>query len=184
MRRLIRRLCSVTVAAPLCLGAVAEASAPQTPGTAAVSETAADAIRAHLDEAEDALDALLEWRHVLSDVSRQSAGAPKPTSPATTLVTLDRADVQRVVELVNAAAAAVPAASPSPTMPRGDLAAHLATAREIARELMPGTAGAVGTSGGNTITIDRTALLRMEIELEAAERVAPRRLTAAPAGQR
>ena len=150
---------------------------------APVDEQTAEAVREHLEEAEDMLDVLLEWQHVLTDVSRQSAGAPKPTTPATTLITLERADIERLTQLLNAAVATLPRqAQTAPGAPRGDLHAHLQKAQEIARELMPASGGAVGTSGqaSGQVRVDRTALLRLEVELEAAQRVAPRPLTDRP----
>ena len=54
-------------------------------------------------------------------------------------------------------------------------------AQEIARELMPAARGPVGTSGraaDANIIVDRTALERLEVEIDAVERVAPRRLSA------
>ena len=160
----------------LALGAVLAATAPAS-SQAPVTETVADGIREHLDEAEDLVDDLLQWRHVLTHVSPESAGAPKPTTPANTLISVGMAEVKRLQSLVGAAVQMLPPA-PAAGTPRGDIAAHLRKAQEIAGELMPAAAAPVGTRGTNdaVMTIDRTALLRLEIELEAAEQVAPRRL--------
>jgi hypothetical protein len=72
-------------------------------------------------------------------------------------------------------------ATPFSDVPRFD------KAREITRELLPETtSGAVGTSGttaprgptrtGDIIKVDRAALERLEVEIDAIERVAPRAL--------
>jgi hypothetical protein len=168
------------------LGAFAAAPALAQP--AAIDDTVAAGIREHIDEADDAVDDLLQWRHVLSDVSARSYGAPRPTAPASTLISVERSEVERVNQLVAAALMMLPAAAPADRRPRGDVRAHLVKAQEIARELLPPPAtgaAAVGTTGtdGATVTIDRTALLRLEIELDAAERVAPRRLTPPATGR-
>jgi hypothetical protein len=153
-------------------GTLAAAAPAQVP----VTETTAEGIREHLDEAEDLVDDLLQWRHVLTHVSPQSSGAPTPTAPVNTLVGIDAADITKLQGLIGAAVRMLPAGSAAATS-RGDLAAHLRKAQAIAGELSP-AATPVGTSGSaaSVITVDRTALQRLEIELEAAEEVAPRRL--------
>jgi hypothetical protein len=141
----------------------------------------AEAIHEHLDEAEEAIEMLLDWRHVLTTATRQPLDTTPPTEPATTLVSVPRADVERLAKLLDAAAVMVPKPSTTTAAPRGDLRAHIEKAQEIARELMPAAAaGPVGTSGGSgnaTMVVDRAALERLEIEIDAMERVAPRRLS-------
>jgi hypothetical protein len=158
----------------VAIGAALAAAAPS--AQAPVTETTAEGIREHLDEAEDLVDDLLQWRHVLTHVSPQSSGAPTPTAPANTLIGIGAAEVKQLQGLIGAAVRMLPAAASAGTS-RGDLAAHLRKAQEIASELTP-AAAPVGTSGTDraVVMIDRTALLRLEIELEAAEQVAPRRL--------
>jgi hypothetical protein len=164
------------VSLALAWAAVASAAARQ---SQVVDEKVAEGIREHIDEAEDIVDSLLEWRHITSYVTPESE-SQRPTAPATTLVTVDRAQVGKIGELLAASMAMLPrpAQTSGPTGPKGDLRAHIEKAQEIARELLPPAAQPVGTSGGTTamVTVDRTALKRLEIELEAAERVAPRRL--------
>jgi hypothetical protein len=130
---------------------------------------------------------LLDWSHVLTAV--ESANVP---GPSTTLISVEREPVTklaRVLEAISSSASrTLPARSDAPaTEPRGDLRAHVEKAREITRELMPeGGTGAVGTSGtaaprgptrtGDIIKVDRAALERLEVEIDAIERVAPRAL--------
>jgi hypothetical protein len=105
----------------------------------------------------------------------------RPTALATTLITVNRADVEKINQLLAATAAMLPRTTRASTVPHGDLRAHIEKAQEIARELLPPSPAAqpVGTSGGkqSLVTIDRTALQRLATELDAAERVAPRHLT-------
>jgi hypothetical protein len=144
----------------------------------AIDETVAEGIREHIDETDEIVDSLLQWRHLISYVTPERE-TRRPTAPATTLITVDRADVEKINQLLAATAAMLPRTTRASTVPHGDLRAHVEKAHEIARELLPPSAAQpVGTSGGKQalVTIDRTALQRLEIELDAAERVAPRHL--------
>jgi hypothetical protein len=146
---------------------------------APLNDQAAESIREHVDEAEDLVENLLEWRHVLTAAGRDTRDA-LPTSPASTLISVERSEIQRLSELLSAAAAVLPGTGqPAPSRPRGDLRAHLEKAQEIARELLPDAPSApVGTSGGrgDLIEVDRAALQRLEVEIGAIDLVAPRRL--------
>ena len=170
------RTCT-TAAAILFLGSAAGASAAER--QVQVSEIRAEGIRDHVDEAEDLVDALLAWRHAITDTRTDRGGAP-PTAPAHTLISVERGDVERIGKLVDAAVASIPAPpNAAAAAPRGDLLAHARKAQEIAREMLPASGtGPIGTSGSSErmVLVDRTALQRLDIELEAIERIAPRQL--------
>jgi hypothetical protein len=155
-------------------------AAPHSSGSAQSSQpgltaASAEAIHEHLDEAEDVVESLLQWRHVLTAFNTDRDDPKKPMAPRNTLITVDRGQVQRLAQLVDAVAAMTPPGGAGVT-PRGDVGAHAHKAREIARELVPGaTTGPVGTSGtAGLITIDRTAVQRLEVELDAIEELLPR----------
>jgi hypothetical protein len=162
------------------LAAVLPAAVAQE-GTTATPAANVEAIHEHIDEAEEALEMLLDWRHVLTTATRQPRETTPPIEPATTLISVPRADVDRLTKLLDAVVAMVPKPSQAAGGPRGDLRAHAEKAQEIARELMPAApARPVGTSGGAanaTVLVDRAALERLEVEIDAMERVAPRRLS-------
>lgn len=158
------------------IGAVTLSHAAQSDRTGAPAGAGAeDAILEHLDEAEDAVESLLDWRHVLSTESREPRDTPVPTMPLTTLVTVPRAEVERLSQLIDAAIAMVPKPAGTAAAPRGDLRAHLEKAQEIARELMPSAARQPAGTSRDAVVVDRAALERLEVEIDAAERVAPRR---------
>lgn len=161
------------------LAAVASTAAAQE-RNAVVTGAAAEGIHEHIDEAEEALEMLLDWRHVLTTATQQPRETPPPTAPATTLISVPRADVARLAQLLDAVVAMVPTPARAGSMPQGDLRAHAVKAQDIARELMPAAPGRpVGTSGAdtNTMVVDRAALERLEVEIDAMERVAPRQLS-------
>ena len=135
---------------------------------AAHQATKADAVREHLDEAEDLVESLLRWKHVPVWPVERPTGIPVD-APKNTLISIGQQEAKKLVGLVEAILAQVPA-STGGAAPRGDLRAHAEQARTIARELMPDTT----SSPGNLVTIDRTALLRLEIELDAIEELLPR----------
>lgn len=177
MQNILRSSMLLTAAA--LLAAFASSAAAQE-RNADGTGTAAEAIHEHIDEAEEALEMLLDWRHVLTTATRVPRETTPPTAPATTLISVPRADVARLAQLLDAVVAMVPKPARAGTAPQGDLRAHAEKAQEIARELMPATSvQPVGTSGAdaNTIVVDRTALERLEVEIDAMERVAPRRLS-------
>jgi hypothetical protein len=164
------------IAAPTSTAAVQERGA-------AAPGTNAEAIHEHIDEAEEALEMLLDWRHVLTAATSQPRDTTPPTEPATTLISVPRSDVERLTKLLDAVMAMVPKPPQAGTAPRGDLRAHAEKAQEIARELLPaastqpvGTSGRAGDAG--IVVVDRAALERLEVEIDAMERVAPRRLSA------
>jgi len=142
-----------------------------------------EAILDHIDVAEDIVESLLEWRHVLT--ARDSADV---AGPSTTLISIEREPVVRLAGALDAISSMLPPrADGSATGLHGDLRAHVEKAREITRELMPnGASSAAGASGtaapkgptqtGDIIKVDRAALQRLEVEIDAIERVAPRAL--------
>jgi hypothetical protein len=155
----------------------------QTDGGSARSPRA-EAIRDHVDAADELVDHLLDWRHVNTHLhGGQQAGE------STTLISVDADQIQRLGALLNAISSAVPAGAPG-VEPHGDLRAHVDKAVTIGRELGTATATttAAGTAGANAppaatdrsgqpkqvITVDRTALQRLEIEIEAMKLLAPR----------
>ena len=137
----------------------------------------AEAIREQLDEAEDLIESLLDWRHVLTAVTTSRGDSQSPMAPANTLISVSREELQRLSVYLTAMSAMAPKAAQT-AAPRGDLRAHVDKAHEIARELLPIAAPArpVGTAGTDdrVVTIDRTAIERLEIELDAIERLLPR----------
>jgi hypothetical protein len=142
-----------------------------------------EAILDHIDVAEDIVESLLDWRHVL--IGKDSTSI---VGPSTTLISIEREPVTKLAGALDAIWSMLPPrADGAATGPHGDLRAHVEKAREITRELMPnGASSAVGTSGtavqkgptqtGDIVTVDRTALQRLEVEIDAIERVAPRAL--------
>jgi hypothetical protein len=151
---------------------------------AAVGAQQRDAILDHIDAAEDVVESLLEWRHVVKAVESSQADR-QLVGPSTTLISIEREQVAKLTGALDAIASMLPAPSREAAQPRGDLRAHVDKAREIAQELMPKTAPApVGTSGSPDrstandaiVVVDRTALERLEVEIDAMERVAPRAL--------
>ena len=85
--------------------------------------------------------------------------------------------MQKLSGLLDARAAQLPQPSTTADQLRGDLRAHVEKAREIAKELQPPhaevTASAANAKGG-LVTIDRTALERLDVELDAIEMLMPR----------
>jgi hypothetical protein len=144
------------------------ASAAQTASVQTVSESTANAIREHLDEAEDLTESLLRWKHIITTVGRDTAA---PEAPASTLISIERNDAKKLNDLIGAIAAQVPTRPAGTTGPKGELRDHVEKAREIARELLP---NGTSTASGNLVNVDRTALQRLEIELDAIETIAPR----------
>ena len=172
----MRRSMTCAAAAVGLATMLSASAAAQQGGARAVSEERTEGIHEHLDEAEDLVETMLAWRHVLSG---RTGDAPPPTAPLNTLISVSRNDVERASALIEAAVKMLPGRERTTSgAPRGDLLAHGLKAQEIARELLPPTSGPVGTSGtdGQMILVDRAALQRLEIELEAMERVAPRTL--------
>lgn len=139
-------------------------------------EVVNEAFYEHLDEADDAVEALLDWRHVLVNVAADDSQAP--TLPKTTLISVSRRDVQELSAVIDAIVATLPGGGAARPATRGDLRAHAEKAQQIAKELLDMTPRAVGTSGAaaDVVTVDRTALQRLELEIDAMEQVAPRQL--------
>lgn len=152
-------------------------SASTQSGTANAGTATGKTLPEHLDEAEDIIESLLDWRHVLTAFNTERDHPKTPTAPANTLITVDRGQVHRLVQFVDAMGTLAPPPTPGRTAPVGDVRAHLVKAQQIADELMPPSAAArpVGTTGAESvITIDRTAIERLEIELDAIEQLLPR----------
>ena len=92
------------------------------------------------------------------------------------MISVELEDVRRITSLIGAVIAQLPA-TPRATGPRGDLSAHAEKALQISRELHPPYAGAAPGTAGTTaslVTVDRTALERLDVELEAIEMLIPR----------
>lgn len=159
------------------VAAAAPASAAQAQPTkqSAVDERTAEALREHLDEAEDVVSSLLRWQHITT-WSAGNGDQPPSEAPRSTLISIERAHAATLVGLVDALAAQVPESQGSDAAPRGDLRAHVEKARTIARELMPPAAASPDAlhAEGGLVTVDRTALERLEIELDAVEELLPR----------
>ena len=163
---------SLTVAAVVALGFWTAAPSLASQQAAAPATLPTTAIEEHLDEADDLLETLLDWRLAITATSTGDERRTPPTEPMPThtLIPLDRQQVERLVQLVNAATTMVPRATGA-RVTRADLHAHADKAQEIARELMPASDQPVGTSGSasNIIMVDRAALQRLEVEVEAME---------------
>ena len=149
------------------------------PATAFQSSTTSaaatkNAIEEHLDEADDLLETLLDWRRaiVATPVGGDSRTPPTEPLPTHTLIPLDRQQVEKLTQLITAITTMVPGPTASDA-PRGDMRAHVEKAGEIAAELLPGSTRAVGTSGStataNIVMVDRAALQRLDIEVDAME---------------
>ena len=138
----------------------------QTPSTQATTAVP-DAVREHLDEASDMVDRLMRWKHI---VTRPGDVEDLQLAPKSTLISIERSEARKLTDLIDAMAMQVPARDANQA-PTGDVAAHLQKAREIARELMP-AADAAGHHG-ELVTIDRTSLERLDVELDALEDLAP-----------
>jgi hypothetical protein len=97
------------------------------------------------------------------------------------LISIDRGDAQRLNDLIGALMAQVPPRANGAAMMRGDLRSHVEKAQEIARELLPPGANATDAAGksatsrsGQLVTVDRTSLERLDVELDAIELILPR----------
>lgn len=157
-------------------GAQVDSSA-STQSLATNAEASTATLSEHLDEAEDIVESLLEWRHVLTAFNTERDDPKTPTAPANTLITVDRDQVQRLVQFVDAMGPLAPPSTPGKAAMGGDVRAHLVKAQQIADELLPPGAATrpVGTAGAESvITIDRTAIERLEVELDAIEQLLPR----------
>jgi len=148
----------------------ARAQTPTSNRNVTSSSSSQEAVREHIDAIDDVIDDLLEWRHIPTSTGRGSL----PTAPDSTLISVPRAQLERVGMLLTATLTLVP---PSPaaqsSAPRGDLRAHLDKAQEISREMLT-SASSTSTTGETLSTVDRTALQRLEVEIDAAERLARR----------
>jgi hypothetical protein len=134
------------------------------------SSESQEAIREHIDTIDDVIDDLLNWRHVTTSTGRGSL----PTAPESTLISVPRAQLDRVGMLLTATLALLPPPTATDSAaPKGDLRAHLDKAQEISREMLT-LAPSTSTTGEALSTVDRTALQRLEVEIDAAERLARR----------
>lgn len=142
------------------------------PATAAV---ASEALEEHLDEADDLLETLLGWHRAITatNVGAESHTPPTAPMPVNTLIPLSRQEVEKLIRFVDAVSAMV-AAPPAAPAARGDMRDHARQAHAIAAELLPASDRPVGTSGStaNIVMVDRAALQRLEIEVEAMETLA------------
>jgi hypothetical protein len=159
----------------------AQTSTPHTSTTQSTTPTLpSDAIREHVDEAEDLVGSLLDWQHVVTWSDRGKLHAPPPEGPSNTLISIEQKHVKELTALLEAVASQLPAPAVTTQAVRGDLRAHLNKAREIARELQPPhaapTAQAVSAPSG-LVTIDRTTLQRLDVELDAMRMLLPRQLS-------
>ena len=158
------------------LTSAAQAQAPPPAKSGTIAGVQAEALREHLDEGEDLVDALLRWRHVVAWSDDGKLHAPPPQGPATTLISVEQERVRRLSALLDALAAQVPANAAGAKSARGDVRAHLEKAQEIAKELQPPVATAVDRTGGAPLlTVDRTSLERLNVELDAIEMLVPAR---------
>ena len=149
------------------------------PGSAALADQQTDA-RAnpaqkatleHADEAEDLIEEILAARPTPLSVEDRERRREVPL-PLNTLQTVEADKIAKLHGLVEAMAATVPPSDARGSGPRGDVRAHVEKAQEIAREILPGgPSGAPVTSPstGPLVVVDRTALERLDIELEAVE---------------
>jgi hypothetical protein len=148
------------------IGGVAAAAPP-----AADQATTASTVREHLDEAEDLVESMLRWKHVAIWPMDRTSDLPVD-APKSTLISIDRQEAAKLGGLIGAIVAQLPASpGANAAAPRGDLRAHAEKAQEICKELLPESKSA---ATGNLVTIDRTALMRLEIELDAVEELLPR----------
>lgn len=163
---------SLAVAVAVALGLWTATPSLASQQAAASPRPTTTAIEEHLDEADDLLDTMLDWRLAITATSTGDERRTPPTEPMPThtLIPLDRQQVERLVQLVNAATTMVPRTTGA-SASRADLRAHADKAQEIARELMPTSDRPVGTSGSgsNIAMVDRAALQRLEVEVEAME---------------
>lgn len=175
LQRIVRArlLFGIATVAALCASPSMAAQGSQ---VAPLNDTVLNAVLAHVDEAEAVLESLLELRPAITAVTDDRSRPALPSKPRTTLISVHRADVQKLASLVDAAAAMVPSAVHADAhVPRGDLRAHIEKAQEIAGELIQpvSTPRPIGTSGADDlVTIDRSALQRLEVEIDAIELVA------------
>jgi hypothetical protein len=150
-------------------------TAPAAGSQQSTPAAATSAIEEHLDEADDLLETLLDWRRAITATSVGDDRRTPPTAPMPThtLIPLDRQQVEKLTQLIDAVAGMVPR-STAPAAPRGDMRAHAEKAQQIARDLLPAPGRPVGTSGstGSVAMVDRAALQRLEIEVEAMEMLA------------
>jgi hypothetical protein len=153
----------------------AQATSTGTSGAPA-SARQAEAIRDHADEADDLVDSLLEWRHIVT--WRGDGNTLPPEGPANTLISIDKAHAQRLIKLLDALETQLPQDRSGETGKealRGDLRAHVRKAKSIARDELQAP-HARETAGGTLVTVDRTALRRLEVELDAIAALVPREL--------
>ena len=174
----MRRVTKYIMCLALAGGGALPAAAAQAATGQVLSESAANAARAHLDEAEDLTASLLRWKHIVTGVADGDVNLRK--APANTSISIDGSDAQRVTDLIGALRAQMPPRASNATVIRGDLWSHVDKAQEIARELVPSNSHHAGrgvkTSAGaaNLVTIDRTSLERLDVELDAIEMILPR----------
>jgi hypothetical protein len=149
------------------------------PGSAALANRQTDAQAGlaqkatleHADEAEELVDDILDARPTQLSVEDPQKRREVPL-PKNTLQTVEADKIAKLHGLVEAMAATIAPSATRPAGPRGDVRAHVEAAQAIAREILPGgPSGAPVTSPSTEplVVVDRTALERLKIELEAIE---------------
>lgn len=173
----MRHTTKYIVCLALAGGGVLPAAAAQTSKGQMLSQSAANSVREHVDEAEDLTESLLRWKHIVTGVADDDVNLRK--APASTAISIDRADAQRLHDLIGALNTQVPQRASGAATMHGDLRAHVDKAQDIAQELLPTATNEAGapktaTAAAGLVTIDRTALERLDIELDAIEMIVPR----------
>jgi hypothetical protein len=147
--------------------------------SAATTLTSPQVIRDRIDTADDVLGDLLYMQPIITnDAARQS----------NTLVNVDAKSIEKLRDVLESIVVDLPARRDrSSSETRGDLRAHAEKAVEIAVELGSRGGTGVGTSGtaattlhtpnpttrSCTVTVDRTALERLQVEVNAMALLEP-----------
>jgi hypothetical protein len=147
--------------------------------SAATSAATPDVIRDRIDAADDMLDDMLDIEPVITNYP--GSGVVRPSN---TLMNVDAQSIETLRGVLESIVADLPARNDrSGSEARGDLRAHAEKAVEIAVELGPlgGTSGTTATADnaaatathGCTVTVNRTALERLQVEVNAMTLLEP-----------